>query len=75
MSRSFNSRSVRAKLVTVIYGAAETVPYITVTNLARTLRELKDRDIMLVGTTDDVEKNIYDVDFSGGYVDQALTRT
>src|SRR5574343_734228 len=31
-------------------GAAETVPYIMVTNLARTLRELKERDIWVVGT-------------------------
>jgi len=27
---------------------------------------LKDRDIWLVGTTDEVEKNIYDVDFKVG---------
>jgi 23S rRNA (guanosine2251-2'-O)-methyltransferase len=57
---------LNATAAKVASGAAETVPYITVTNLARTLRELKERDIMLVGTTDDVDKNIYDVDFSGG---------
>ena len=33
----------------VASGAAETVPYITVTNLARTLRELKERGIWIVG--------------------------
>ncbi|CAN5808590.1 23S rRNA (guanosine(2251)-2'-O)-methyltransferase RlmB [soil metagenome] len=57
---------LNATAAKVASGAAETVPYITVTNLARTLRELKDRDIMLVGTSDDVEKNIYNVDFTGG---------
>lgn len=57
---------LNATAAKVASGAAETVPYITVTNLARTLRELKDRDIMLVGTTDDVEKNIYGVDLSCG---------
>lgn len=57
---------LNATAAKVASGAAETVPYITVTNLARTLRELKDRDIMLVGTTDDVEMNIYGVDLSGG---------
>ncbi len=57
---------LNATAAKVASGAAETVPYITVTNLARTLRELKERDIMLVGTTDDVEKNIYGVDLSGG---------
>jgi 23S rRNA (guanosine2251-2'-O)-methyltransferase len=50
----------------VASGAAETVPYITVTNLARTIRELKERDIWIIGTSDDVEKTIYDVDFKGG---------
>ncbi|MDO8653662.1 MAG: 23S rRNA (guanosine(2251)-2'-O)-methyltransferase RlmB [Undibacterium sp.] len=57
---------LNATAAKVASGAAETVPYITVTNLARTLRELKERDIMLVGTTDDVDKNIYDVNFKGG---------
>src|SRR5450830_966007 len=58
---------LNATAAKVASGAAETVPYITVTNLARTLRELKDRDILLVGTSDDVDgKTIYDVDFTGG---------
>ncbi|MDE2427422.1 MAG: 23S rRNA (guanosine(2251)-2'-O)-methyltransferase RlmB [Burkholderiales bacterium] len=57
---------LNATAAKVASGAAETVPYITVTNLARTLRELKERDILLVGTTDEVEKNIYDVDFTSG---------
>jgi 23S rRNA (guanosine2251-2'-O)-methyltransferase len=46
-------------------GAADTVPYITVTNLSRTLRELKERDVWIFGTSDDAEKTIYEVDFSG----------
>ena len=57
---------LNATAAKVASGAAETVPYITVTNLARTLRELKERDIWLIGTSDDVEKTIYDVDFNGG---------
>ncbi|MCU6433180.1 23S rRNA (guanosine(2251)-2'-O)-methyltransferase RlmB [Undibacterium sp. Jales W-56] len=57
---------LNATAAKVASGAAETVPYITVTNLARTLRELKERDIFLVGTSDDVEQTIYDVDFKGG---------
>ena len=31
-------------------GAADSVPYLTVTNLARTLRDLKDRNILVIGT-------------------------
>lgn len=56
---------LNATAAKVASGAAETVPYITVTNLARTLRELKERDIWLIGTTDDAEKTIYEADFSG----------
>ena len=56
---------LNATAAKVASGAADTVPYITVTNLARTLRELKERDILLIGTTDDAEKNLYQADFSG----------
>lgn len=56
---------LNATAAKVASGAAETVPYITVTNLARTMRELKERDIWLIGTTDDAEKTLYEGDFSG----------
>ena len=56
---------LNATAAKVASGAAETVPYITVTNLARTLRELKERDIWLIGTTDDAPKTIFEADFSG----------
>ncbi len=57
---------LNATAAKVASGAAESVPYITVTNLARTLRELKERDIVLIGTTDDAEKSLYEADFTGG---------
>ncbi|WP_037587759.1 23S rRNA (guanosine(2251)-2'-O)-methyltransferase RlmB [Stenoxybacter acetivorans] len=44
------SAGLNATVSKVACGAAETVPYITVTNLARTLRELKERGIWVVGT-------------------------
>ncbi|WP_334189807.1 23S rRNA (guanosine(2251)-2'-O)-methyltransferase RlmB [Noviherbaspirillum sp.] len=56
---------LNATAAKVASGAADNVPYITVTNLARTLRELKERDIWLIGTTDDAEKSLYEADFSG----------
>jgi 23S rRNA (guanosine2251-2'-O)-methyltransferase len=56
---------LNATAAKVASGAAETVPYITVTNLARTLRELKERDIWLIGAADDAEKTLYEADFSG----------
>ncbi|MEW5789785.1 MAG: 23S rRNA (guanosine(2251)-2'-O)-methyltransferase RlmB [Pseudomonadota bacterium] len=46
-------------------GAADSVPYLTVTNLARTLRELKERDILIVGTDDEAQGAVTDADFSG----------
>jgi 23S rRNA (guanosine2251-2'-O)-methyltransferase len=45
--------------IKVASGAAESVPYITVTNLARTLRELKDREIWVVGTDADAKDDLY----------------
>ena len=56
---------LNATAAKVASGAADTVPYITVTNLARTMRELKERDIWLFGTTDDAKKSLYDADFLG----------
>jgi 23S rRNA (guanosine2251-2'-O)-methyltransferase len=49
----------------VASGAAENVPYVTVTNLARTLRELKERDVRLVGADDAAETGLYSADLSG----------
>ncbi|PLC53659.1 23S rRNA (guanosine(2251)-2'-O)-methyltransferase RlmB [Pollutimonas nitritireducens] len=46
----------------VASGAAETVPYIMVTNLARTMRQLKDRNVWIVGTDDQATSTIHQVD-------------
>ena len=43
----------------VASGAAETVPLIQVTNLARTLRWLKEREIWIVGTDDQAPQSLY----------------
>ena len=56
---------LNATVAKVASGAAETVPYIAVTNLARTMRDLKDRDIWLIGTSDDADKGLYEADFTG----------
>lgn len=49
----------------VACGAAETVPYAVVTNLARCLESLKDRGIWLVGTSDKSATSIYEQDLTG----------
>ncbi|WP_298832965.1 23S rRNA (guanosine(2251)-2'-O)-methyltransferase RlmB [uncultured Piscinibacter sp.] len=56
---------INATVAKVASGAAETVPYFMVTNLARTLGELKERDILVIGTSDRAEQSLYDVDLSG----------
>ena len=56
---------LNATVAKVASGAAETVPYLMVTNLARTLNELKERDILIVGTSDDAPGTLYDADLKG----------
>jgi 23S rRNA (guanosine2251-2'-O)-methyltransferase len=51
--------------IKVASGAAETVPFIAVTNLARTMRSLKDRGIWLVGADDAAAHAIYQAKLSG----------
>lgn len=45
-------------------GAAEFVPFIQVTNLARTLRFLREQDIWLFGTDDEASSSLYAVDLT-----------
>ena len=48
----------------VASGAAETTPFIQVSNLARALQQLKDNDVRVVGTAGDAATSLYDS--SGG---------
>jgi len=48
----------------VACGAAEVVPFVRVTNLARTLQALKERGVWLFGTAGEAEKSIYDNDLT-----------
>ena len=56
---------INATVAKVASGAAETMPYFMVTNLARTLGELKERNIWCIGTSDDAPRTIYQVDLKG----------
>ncbi|ABM94776.1 23S rRNA (guanosine(2251)-2'-O)-methyltransferase RlmB [Methylibium petroleiphilum] len=53
---------INATVAKVASGAAETVPYFMVTNLARTLGELKERNIWVIGTADDAPRTLYAAD-------------
>ena len=57
---------VNATVAKVASGAAETVPYFMVTNLARTLGELKERSIWCMGAADDAPRSIYQADLKVG---------
>lgn len=46
----------------VASGAAEATPYLMVTNLARTLAELKERNVWIVGADERAEKTLYESD-------------
>ena len=56
---------VNATVAKVASGAAETVPYLMVTNLARSLDELKERGLQVIGTSEDAPHTLYEVDLTG----------
>ena len=56
---------LNATVAKVASGAAESVPYLMVTNLSRSLNEMKERGIRIIGTSDDAERTLYDIDLSG----------
>jgi 23S rRNA (guanosine2251-2'-O)-methyltransferase len=56
---------LNATVAKVSSGASDTVPYLMVTNLARSLNELKERNIRVIGLSDDARKSLYELDLSG----------
>lgn len=54
-----------ATAIKVASGAAETVPYLPVTNLARTLRHLKERGLWVVGAASEADKSLTEIDQKG----------
>ncbi len=49
----------------VASGAAETVPFVTVTNLARSLRDMRDAGLWVVGLDGEAERSMTEADLSG----------
>ena len=49
----------------VASGAVETVPFIAVTNLARALRELQEREVWVIGAEQEAERDLYAVKLDG----------
>ena len=59
-----HAAGINATVAKVASGAADTVPYFMVTNLARTLNELKERAIWVVGTSDAATTTLYQADLT-----------
>jgi 23S rRNA (guanosine2251-2'-O)-methyltransferase len=49
----------------VASGAAETVPYLAVTNLARAMRDLKERGVWFIGADERAPQDLYEARLSG----------
>ena len=56
------SPSLTPVIRNVASGAAETVPYIMVSNIARALEKIKDNNVWVIGTSGDASHTIYDCD-------------
>jgi 23S rRNA (guanosine2251-2'-O)-methyltransferase len=59
-----NSSGITPAVCKVACGAAETVPVYQVTNLARTLRWLKEQNIWIMGSTGETEQSIFSADLT-----------
>ena len=59
------SATLNATVAKVACGAAEVVPFIQVTNLARTLRNLQQQGVWVMGTAGEAEQLVYESDMSG----------
>ena len=60
------SVGITETVLRVSVGAAEKVPFIQVTNLARTMKTMKEAGIWFTGTSDRGDRSLYDVDLTGG---------
>ena len=59
------SATLNATVRKVACGAAEVIPLVAVTNLARSLEKLKQRGLWVVGTAGEAEQTVYQQDLSG----------
>ncbi len=60
------SAAITETVLRVSVGAAEKVPFVQVTNLARCMKAMKEAGIWFVGTSDHGDRSLYDMDLKGG---------
>jgi 23S rRNA (guanosine2251-2'-O)-methyltransferase len=56
---------ITATVAKVASGAVETVPYITVTNLARSMADIADSGVRLLGAAGEAQRTLFEVDAAG----------
>ncbi|WP_163831756.1 23S rRNA (guanosine(2251)-2'-O)-methyltransferase RlmB [Spartinivicinus ruber] len=59
------SAGLNATVRKVACGAAEVIPLFSVTNLARTLKQIQENGVWIVGTAGEVQQSIYEVELKG----------
>lgn len=59
------SAKITSTVSKVASGAAETMPFVVVTNLARALRELQELGVWVIGTAGEATQSLYAVDLKG----------
>ncbi len=60
------SVSITETVMRVSVGAALHVPFIHVTNLSRTMKDMQQAGIWITGTSDKADRSLYDMDLRGG---------
>ena len=60
-----NSASLNATVRKVACGAAEAVPFVQVTNLARSLRQLQEAGVWIIGLAGEASQSLYECDLAG----------
>ena len=60
-----NSVGITPTVQKVACGAAENIPLVVVTNLSRTLKQLQDQGVWIIGTAGEAEQLVYEADLSG----------
>lgn len=60
-----NAARLTATVRKVAVGAAETVPLVQVTNLARTMKTLQQMGVWIIGTAGETDTSLYDVELKG----------
>lgn len=56
---------VNATVAKAASGAVDTVPVVSVTNLARTMRDMKERGVWLIGADAEAGENLFDAELTG----------